>query len=112
MTFWLFFAFLIYLRVDLIREDSEGAQTADAPTSDVRKTDETLFGEIEGILRKVLEVIEDEMIAFGKTAGVTRVVDETDDPTVDEILDQLENPRTSRKTEKPCRKQQILTKRV
>lgn len=100
----------LYFRVDLIREDSEGAPTADAPTSDDRKTDETLIGEIEGMLRKVLEVIEDEMIAFGKTAGVTRVADETEDPTVDEIRDQLENPKTSRKTENPCRKQPILTK--
>ena len=60
--------------------------------------------------RKVLEVIEDEMIGFGKTAEVTRVADETEDPTVDEICDQLENPKTNRKTEKPCRKQPILTK--
>jgi len=97
-------------RVDLIREDSEGAPTADVPTSDVWKTGETLIGENEGMLRKVLEVIEDEMIVFGKTAGVTRVADETEDPTVDEIRDQLENPKTSRKTEKPCRKQPILTK--
>ena len=62
------------------------------------------------MLRKVLEVIEDEMTAFGKTAGATRVADETEDPTVDEIRDQLENPTTSRKTEKPCRKQPILIK--
>lgn len=100
----------LYLRVDLIREDSEGAQTADAPTSVVRKTDEILIGEIEGMPRKVLEVIEDEMTAFGKTAGVTRVADETEDLKVDEIRDQLENPKTSRKTEKPCRKPPILTK--
>lgn len=92
----------MYPRVDLTREDSEGAPTADVPTSDVRKTGETLIGENEGMLRKVLEVIADEMIVFGKTAGVTRVADETEDPTVDEIRDQLENPKTSRKTEKPC----------
>lgn len=109
MTF--VFSFLsLYFRVDLIREGSEGAPTADAPTSDVQKTDETLIGEIEGMLRKVLEVIEDEMIAIGKTAGVTRVADETEEPTVDEIRDQLENPKTSRKTEKTCREQPILTK--
>ena len=62
------------------------------------------------MLRKVLEVIEGEMIAFGKTPGVTRVADETEDPTVDEIRDQLVSPKTNRKTEKPCRKQPILTK--
>ena len=62
------------------------------------------------MFRKVLEVIEDEMIAFAKTAGVTRVADGTEDPTVDGIRDQLENPKTSRKTEKPCRKQPILIK--
>ena len=101
---------MLFFRVDLIREDSEGVPTAAALTSDVRKTDETLIGEIEGMLRKVLEVIEDEMIAFGKTAGVTRVVDETEGPRVDEIRDHLENPKASRKTEKPCRNQPILTK--
>lgn len=99
--------FPYFLRVDLIREDSEGVPTADALTTDARKTDEILIGETEGMSRIV---IEDEMIASEKTAGVTRVADGTEDRTVDEIRDHLENPNTSRKTGNPCRKRPILTR--
>lgn len=107
MTFRL--PFCIFLRVVPIREDSEGVLTADALTIDVRKTDGTPIVETEGMPRIV---IEDETSATGKTAGVTRVADGTEDPTVDEIRDHLENPKTSRRTRNPCRKRPILKRRT
>lgn len=91
-------------RVDLIQEDSEGAQTADALTNDGRKTDEVvILVETEEIPVIAPEAIEDETIASEKKAGVTGAGDAIEDRTVEGIRDQLENPKTGRKEERsPC----------
>ena len=100
-----------FFRVDLIQEDSEGAQTADALTNDGRKTDEVvILVETEEIPVIVPEAIEDETIASEKKAGVTGAGDAIEDPTVEGIRDQLENPKTSRKGRSHCRKQPMLTR--